>query len=187
MTQVKRLLQRPPVNELPKIAPDIARTFLNRAYPGLLPRGSHVYRYGSSLPQLTGTTQQWLNLTEDAFDFAEDVLQFCSLLDMTVADHGERNPRTGAPLAGASAIEAWNTGGLRGELEVLADVHVWVGIAAPFAFDRVQGRALGPLTPGTVHLVTAGGANQLLVSRADIPKLRLHGAPKILPRVRLVQ
>lgn len=186
MSQIRRLTAHPLPRGLVPLSAQVTGTFRDCHYwPGLLPRGARVFRYGASIPQLTQSRQQWVNFTEDRFQFAEDAIRFCSLLDMTVSDHGERSATSGRPLPGVAAVQTWNTAAFRGELVVLEDVYVWVGFAAPMAFDRIRGAQITGAPGERLHSTTPGGASQVLLRTDDLGKLRLSGTPVPLPRARL--
>lgn len=121
-------------------------------------------------------------MTEDAFEFAEDAIRFCSLLDATFLDHGERDAGSGRPVPPIEAEQAWNTAAFRGELVALDDVHLWAGVVAPMAFDRRRGIQVTGCAD-FAHSVTPGGATQVLVHTADLGSLDLRH-PRLLPRVR---
>ena len=188
MTQLDFAVSRTDLLLLPPLDSTVKCTFQNSAVRAAwLPAGAHVYRYGASVPQVAATKGSWLNVTEDRFDVAEDALQSCSLLDVTLRDMGERYVMSGERRDTDSARESWNTAALRGELVAKERLLVWTGRVAPLAFDRRQGIALTGSHKGDVHLLTRGGASQILVPAAHQDVLQTVGKHTILPRVRIWQ
>ena len=139
-------------------------TFRNSHYePGWIPEGSRVYRYGSDPSQARWSRGAWVNLTTDLFEVAGEALERCALLDATMItlQYDPRNNKPGA---------IWNTAAWRATLIAKQDVPVYVGIAAPMAFDLSTGKRYRGRGDQRIHRIYQGGAVQLVTGRGEFDK-----------------
>lgn len=128
-------------------------TFRDHRYqPGWIAAGASVYRYGSNPSQALWSRRPWVNVTTDRFDFTDEAIEWCSLLDATMKG-----------LQAEQATGVWNTATWRSCLTALKPVPVYYGIVAPLSFDLYSAtiyRGPGDQIP---HRSTPGGAVQILV------------------------
>ncbi len=165
MTQLIRLDDPPPETVLPPIDQHVRETFRpSDCWPALVPKGTTLYRYGTTHQQVTGSRQAWINFSEDCLRTSDEVIQQLCLLDFTVAN---LEPGTGP------GPQPWNTASLRGRFQATQDLHVWAGAAGSMAFDVYTGlRYRGP-GDQYAHIWRAGGGSQILVHRTHMDRIAL--------------
>lgn len=137
----------------PPLGAEEQATFLDRGYqPGWIPAGVCVYRYGSNPSQAIWSRRSWVNVTTDRFDFTDEAIEWCSLLDATMK---------GLHADGVTGV--WNTAAWRCCLTALKPVPVYHGIVAPLGFDLYTAKVYRGPGDQIPHRTTSGGAVQILV------------------------
>ena len=198
MSKMSRIQKAPAgtrVAGLPPLPAAFRETFQSgESWPGLLPRGVLVYRYGSTQVQATSSIQPWVNFSEECFRTSEEVIQSLCLLDFTGSDLGEFDPKTGGKLVSTpmgrgskspsgEKPQPWNVAAWRGEFEVTREFYAWVGLAGPMAFDIHTGKRYRGPGDSVPHVSRPGGGSQVLVNRVQMPHLRQVQVSQI-PRVK---
>jgi hypothetical protein len=101
----------------------------------------------------------WVNATTDRFDYVDEAIEWCSLLDATMRG-----------LEPGKATGVWNTAAWRCTLIANQPVPIYSGITSSLAFDLFSStiyRGAGDQMP---HRSTPGGATQILIPGGEFNK-----------------